>query len=171
MSRSSQRASSTVPVQDPSLTDEHMAESGGDAAQFPRADADQFRLGDAAQSSVPATIVLDSSIAPTVQGDQSQDPSFTRAPELEAQSSSSHRFTPSVLDALETRSQLSGSFVGFPDRTLVLHARSPAGDVVSRSEALRMAQTFDQHTEAASRELENVRGQIDQLHSQTAMGI
>ena len=158
MSRSSQRASSTVPVQDPSLTDEHMAESGGNAA---------------AQSWVPATIILDSSIATTVQGEQSQDPSFTRIPELEAQSSSSHRFTPSVLDALEERSQAAGSFGGFPEpeRGLVPRARSPTGDVVSRREAFLMAQTFDQHTEAASRELENVRGQIDQLHSQTAIGI
>ena len=66
MSRSSQQASSTVPGQDPSLTDAQMTESGGDAAQFPGAVAGQFHPGDAAQSSVPSTIIVDSSIAQTV---------------------------------------------------------------------------------------------------------
>ena len=163
MSYSSQRASSTVPAQDPSLTDEHMAESGGGAAQFSGPAA--------AQSSVPSTIVVDSSIEPTVQLGQSQDPSYTRGPEQEVQSSSSHRFTPSVMDALETRSQLSGSFAGFPERGLVPRAQSPVTDFVSRREALSMAQTFDQQSAAASRELEAVRGQIAQLHSQAAMGL
>ena len=173
MSRSSQHASSTVPGQDPSLTDAQMTESGGDVAQFPGAVVGHFHPGDAAQSSVPSTIVLDSSLAQTEQGGQSWDPSITRVPELEAQSSSSHRFTPSVLDALEERSQAAGSFGGFPEpeRGMVLRARSPTADFVSRREALSMARSFDQHTAAASQELQHVRGQIEQLHSQAAMGI
>ena len=83
MSQSSHHASSTfLAAHDPSLTDEHMAESGGDAAHFPR--------GKASQPSVPSTIILDSSIAQTVHMDPSQVPSMSRLPLGDARSSSSH---------------------------------------------------------------------------------
>ena len=166
MSHSSQQASSTVPVQDPSLTDEQMVESGGDAAQFPRADAAQISGGPA--QSIPSTIILDSSIAPTVPVSQSQDPSLSRLPLQDQRSSSSQRLTPSVVDALEEQSQ-AGSFAGFSGRQLQ-RVGSPSG-YVSRQEALSMARTLDQHTAAASQELETVRGQIALLHDATARGM
>ena len=166
MSQSSQHASSTVPVHDPSMTDEHMAESGGDAAHFSGADAAQFSGGP--EQSIPSTIILDPSIASTVPVGQSQDPSFSRIPLPDQQSSSSQRFTPSVMDALEERS-LAGSFAGFQG-TEVQRSGSPSG-FVSRREALSMARSLDQQTAAASQELANVRGQIAQLQDSTVRGI
>ena len=161
MSQSSHHASSTVPAaHDPSLTDEHMAESGGSAAHFPG--------GEVAQPSVPSTIILDSSIAQTVQVDPSQIPSMSRLPLGEAHSSSSHRFTPSVIDALEERSQ-AGSFAGFPPTEV--QGSGIQSEFVSRREALTVAQSLDQQSAATSRELATVRDQIAQLHSQASLGV
>ena len=162
MSQSSHHASSTVPVaHDPSLTDEHMGESGGDAAHFPR--------GEASQPSVPTTIVVDSSIAQTVPVDPSQIPSMSRVPLGDTPASSSHRFTPSVIDALEERSQ-AGSFVGFPPPTEVQGPGSQS-EFVSRREALSVAQSMEEQSAATSRELATVREQIAHLHSQASLGV
>ena len=166
MSHSSQRASSTVPVHDPSLTDEHMEDTRGGAAHFPAGQAGQNSGEQAAQSSIPSTIVLDSSIGQTVPVDPSQIPSGSRIPVGDMQSSSSHRFTPSVIDALEERSQ-AGSFSGFPQ--VEIQRQGSQSEFVSRREALTMAQTLDQQSSATSRELASVRDQIAQLHSQAAM--
>ena len=117
---------------------------------------------------MPSTIVLDSSIAQTVQVDPSQVPSMSRLPLGEARSSSSHRFTPSVIDALEERSQ-AGSFAGFPPTEV--QGPGIQSEFVSRREALSVAQSLDQQSAATSRELATVREQIAQLHSQASLGV